>query len=175
MASRFGNYFGDRSARFSASTAPQIFDFILAAVAAMLLVAVAMALFKGYGTWDKLPANVWAHIVTITIALALTPVMLLRRRGDTPHRVMGWIWASSLILTALISFSVRFINNGSFSFIHLLSAWTLIQVPVLVISARRHDVTRHRSAVRGIVTGALLIAGFFTFPFDRVMGQWLFG
>ena len=53
--------------------------------------------------------------------------------------------------------------------------WTLLQVPVIVLAARRHDVARHRSAVRGMVLGALLIAGFFTFPFNRLLGQWLFG
>jgi uncharacterized membrane protein len=29
--------------------------------------------------------------------------------------------------------------------------------------------------VRGMVTGALLVAGFFTFPFGRMLGAWLFG
>jgi uncharacterized membrane protein len=33
---------------------------------------------------------------------------------------------------------------------------------------------RHRRGVRAMVTGALLIAGFFTFPFDRLLGHWLF-
>ena len=28
--------------------------------------------------------------------------------------------------------------------------------------------------VRGLVIGALLIAGFFTFPFNRLLGSWLF-
>ena len=32
----------------------------------------------------------------------------------------------------------------------------------------------HRGSVRGMVTGALLVAGFFTFPFDRMLGHWLF-
>jgi len=29
--------------------------------------------------------------------------------------------------------------------------------------------------VRGLIIGALLIAGFFTFPFHRLLGHWLFG
>jgi len=28
---------------------------------------------------------------------------------------------------------------------------------------------------RFLAVGALLIAGFFTFPFDRPLGRWLFG
>ena len=80
-----------------------------------------------------------------------------------------------MTLTALLSFNLRVINPGGFSFIHLLSAWTLIQVPIIVWTARTHNVVRHRRAVRGMVIGALLVAGFFTFPFGRLMGNWLFG
>jgi uncharacterized membrane protein len=109
------------------------------------------------------------------IALALTPPMLLRVRGDRPHRVMGTIWVVALIATALISFAIRLTNPGGFSVIHIISAWTLIQVPIIWWSARTHNIVRHRRSVRGMVIGALLVAGFFTFPFHRMLGQWLFG
>ena len=155
--------------------APEAFDRILAVAATLLLAAVLVALGRGFGQWNLVPAVVWAHIATILVALVLTPFMLLRKRGDRPHRVLGWIWASALFLTAAISFGVREINDGGFSFIHLLSVLTVVQVPLIVVYARRHDWKRHRSAVRGMVTGALLVAGFFTFPFGRLMGRWLFG
>jgi uncharacterized membrane protein len=77
--------------------------------------------------------------------------------------------------TALLSFGIRGINSGGFSPIHFLSALTLMLVPVIVISARRHQHAQHRGAVRGMVSGALLIAGFFTFAPDRLLGGWLFG
>lgn len=157
------------------SLAPEAFDRILAVAATVLLAAVLAALARGFAEWDRVPAVVWAHILTILVALVLTPFMLLRKRGDRPHRVLGWIWASALFLTAAISFEVRTINPGGFSFIHLLSVLTIVQVPLIVLYARRHDWKRHRSAVRGMVTGALLVAGFFTFPFGRMMGAWLFG
>lgn len=140
-----------------------------------LLTAVAVALLRGQADWPKVPARVWIHLTSIVVALALTPVMLLRPRGDRRHRTIGWIWAGAMLLTALISFTIRGIGHGGFSFIHLLSLWVVIQVPLLVSAARKHDVRRHRSGVRGMVTGALLIAGFFTFPFDRLLGHWLFG
>ena len=101
--------------------------------------------------------------------------MLLRRRGDQLHRRLGWLWASALFLTALLSFGVRGVNGAVLSPIHLLSALTLVQVPMIVWYARRHQVARHRGAVRGMVIGALLVAGFFTFPFGRLMGRWLLG
>ena len=155
--------------------APEAFDKLLAVAAMVLLAAVLAALARGFPEWGRVPAVVWAHIVTILVALVLTPVMLLRRRGDAPHRALGWVWAGALFLTAALSFFVRTINPGGFSLIHLLSLLTIVQVPLIVRYARRHDWKRHRTAVRGMVTGALLVAGFFTFPFGRLMGTWLFG
>lgn len=157
------------------SLAPDRLDRILAAASTVLLLFVLGAIARGRADWGELPPVLWAHIATILAALALTPLMLLRRRGDRLHRRLGWVWAGSMALTALLSFGVRGINQGGLSPIHLLSAWTLIQVPVIVLSARSHNHARHRAAVRGMVIGALLIAGFFTFPFDRLMGRWLFG
>lgn len=157
------------------SLAPDRLDRMLAAGAGVLLGFVLFALWRGRGEWHEVPPVVWLHLATIVAALALTPTMLLRRRGDRLHRRLGWVWAASMALTAAFSFGVRGINQGGFSLIHILSAWTLIQVPVIVWRARRHEHAKHRNAVRGMVIGALLVAGFFTFPFDRLMGSWLFG
>lgn len=156
------------------SLSPDRFEQLLAAGAVLLLAAMTTAILKGEAQWARIPGNVWMHLATIAAALSLTPVMLLRRRGDRLHRQLGWIWVAAMIGTALISFDIRLTNRGGFSFIHILSVWTLIQVPIIVWSARTHNVSRHRSAVRGMVFGALLIAGFFTFPFNRLLGQWLF-
>ncbi len=69
-----------------------------------------------------------------------------------------------MAFTAAASFGIADINQGRFSPIHLLSAFTLLQVPVIAWSARAHKVARYRAAVRAMVAGALIIAGFFTFP-----------
>ncbi|MGZ8997570.1 MAG: DUF2306 domain-containing protein [Allosphingosinicella sp.] len=161
--------------RAKVSLKPDLFDRILTVAALALLAAVGTAIWKGRPEWGEVPPIIWAHIATIVLALVLTPVMLLRRRGDRLHRRLGWIWAAAMAVTAASTFGIRGLNQGSFSLIHILSAWTLIQVPVIVWAARTHNVARHRSAVRGMVTGALIIAGIFTFPFDRLMGHWLFG
>ena len=157
------------------SLKPEAFDRILSAAALVLLGFVLAALWRGRAEWGEVPAFVWGHIATILVAVILTPVMLLRRRGDRLHRRLGWVWASSMALTAALTFGIRGINQGSLSLIHILSAWTLVQVPLIVWAARRHEHRHHRNAVRGMVAGALLIAGIFTFPFDRLLGRWLFG
>lgn len=155
--------------------AADAFEKLLAAGAVLLLAAVLVAIARGRPDWARVPPLVWGHLLTIGIALGITPVMLLRRRGDRRHRQLGYVWVVAMASTALLSLGVRDSNHGQFSLIHILSAWTLIQVPIIVWAARRHDVRRHRSAVRGMVFGALLIAGFFTFPFNRLLGHWLFG
>ncbi len=151
------------------------FERALAVAAIILLGFVVAALVRGEPHWGAVPMTVWGHLATIMVALPLTPVMLLRKRGDRLHRRLGTVWVLAMILTALDSLLVRNANHGNFSFIHILSVWVLIQVPIIWWSARTHRIRQHRSSVRGMVTGALLIAGFFTFPFNRMLGQFLFG
>jgi len=157
------------------SWAADTYEKTLSIGALLLLAAVLTALARGHAQWAMVPGIVWAHILTILVSLVLTPVILLSPRGDRRHRVLGQIWAVAMLLTALLSFGIRETNGGRFSFIHILSAWVVIQVPLLWYAARTHKVALHRGSVRGMVTGALLIAGFFTFPFGRLLGHWLFG
>jgi uncharacterized membrane protein len=141
---------------------------------AMLAILIA-ALLRGRLEWHAIPRPVWPHLVTIALALGLTPAILWQRRGDARHRVLGYVWVTAMAATALISFAIRMTNHGGLSLIHLLSAWVLIQVPIIVWSARAHNWHRHRQSIRGMVIGALLIAGAFTLPFGRLLGRWLFG
>jgi len=164
----------ERSGKAPRPWAPDRYEQVLAVAAVVLLGFVVAAIIRGRAHWHDVGPAIWLHLATIMVALALTPVMLLRLRGDGRHSALGWIWSVSLVLTALISFFVRNTQHGGFSFIHILSVLTLIQVPLIVRAARTHDVRRHRRLVRGMVTGALLIAGFFTFPFGRMLGSWLF-
>lgn len=150
-------------------------DRVLAGASLVLLAVVLVAIARGRPHWGELSAFVWAHLLTILLVLVLTPVNLIRPKGDRPHRVVGWVWCGSLLTTAALSFDIRLINRGGFSPIHILSALTLIAVPRLVLAARRHDIAAHRKGVRTLVIGALLIAGFFTFPFGRQLGTWLMG
>jgi uncharacterized membrane protein len=66
-------------------------------------------------------------------------------------------------------------HGRSFSPIWLLSIFVLIQVPRMILAARRHDMIAHGRGARAMVIGAFLVAGFFTLPFGRLLGSWLFG
>jgi len=157
------------------SIAPDRFERVLAILSLLLLAAVLAAIMRGYPQWGRVPGAVWPHLIALTIALALTPAMLLRRRGDRAHRLLGTIWVVAMLVGAISSFRLHFLNPGGFSLIHLLSIYTLIQVPVLYWAARTHRVALHRRGIRGLVLAALLVAGFLTFLFNRLLGQWLFG
>ncbi len=149
-------------------------DRVLAAGSIVMLAFVAVAVLRGRADWERIPWPVWVHLATMGTALALTPVMLLRAKGTPSHRVLGWTWAAAMLATAACSFLIRASNHGRFSVIHILSVWVAFQVPWIVWRARTHNVAGHRRSVRGLVAGALLVAGFFTFPFDRLLGHWLF-
>ena len=157
---------------------PDRLDRVLSAGAVVLLICALAAIGRGAPHWDRVPSVIWLHLATILTATALTPVMLLRRRGDRPHRMLGAIWLIAMFATAFVSMfihvspPIRFL--GGFSIIHILSVWTMVQVPLIWWTARTHRLARHRRAVRGLVIGALLVAGFFTFPFHRLLGSWLF-
>ena len=155
---------------------------LLALASAVLALAAIIAIARGQPQWGLVPPLVWLHLFSILVATGLTPLMLLRRKGTRNHRRLGYVWVGAMLLTAVTSlfFSTQVpsgwgVFSGDFSFIHLLSVLVIVQVPRIVQKARAHDRSGHESAVRAIVIGALLIAGFFTFPFNRMLGAWLFG
>jgi uncharacterized membrane protein len=129
------------------SLKPDAYEKFLAAAAAVLFVLVSIALLRGHGAWVELRPLIWLHLIFVMLPLAITPVQLLRRRGDGAHRMLGWIWALLLFGTAVISFGIRDINDGDFSFVHIFSIITIVTVPMLVFAARHHRIARHRSTV----------------------------
>lgn len=150
-------------------------DWLLSALVTAMAIATIVAVVQGRDEWHLVPTMVWVHLAAIMAAMLLSPVMLLRRRGDKLHRILGFVWFGSMAVAAAVSFDLRLINDGGFSPIHILSAATLILLPGIWWNARQHRIVQHRRGVRMIISGALLIAGFFTFGFNRILGQWLLG
>jgi len=158
-----------------ASPAPDTYERVLSVGAVLLLLAMGAALVRGAASWERVPPFVWGHLGTVAVALALTPAMLLRPRGTRRHRLLGRVWIVAMLLTATSTFFVQMSRPGHYSWIHLFAVWTVLAAPYAWWTARTHRVEAHRGSVRGLVTGALLVAGFFTFVPGRVMGNWLFG
>jgi uncharacterized membrane protein len=150
-------------------------DRLLGVVALLLLAAVLAAIWRDRPHWAEAVPAVWAHLALLVVVLVLTPLQLWGRKGAVWHRRLGWIWVGAMMSTAVVSFAIRDVRDGGLSWIHLLSAWVLIQVPWMVWAARQHQVDRHRARARAMTIFALAVAGFFTFPFGRMLGRWLLG
>ena len=116
------------------------------------------------------------HAFAAMSAFVLGLVQLAAPKGTLPHRTVGWIWVTLMIVVCV---SALFIHQlriwGQWSPIHLLAIFTLVMLPLGVWHAHRHAVQRHRWTMIGIFTGALLIAGLFTFYPRRIMHAVLFG
>jgi uncharacterized membrane protein len=116
------------------------------------------------------------HAFAAMAAFTLGIVQLAAPKGTLPHRTVGWVWVALMVIVSATSFWIHDLRIwGPWSPIHLLSIFTLIMLPIAVLHARRHDVRRHRWTMIGIFTGALVIAGFFTFVPGRIMYAVAFG
>ena len=116
------------------------------------------------------------HAFAAMGAFALGIVQLAAPKGTLPHRTLGWIWVALMVTVCATSFWIHDLRMwGPWSPIHLLSIFTLVMLPIAVLHARRHNVLQHRRTMIGIFTGALLIAGFFTFVPGRIMYAVAFG
>jgi uncharacterized membrane protein len=162
-----------RGNRWPASIKADTLEKIVGYMALLLLAAVMAAIIRGFDQWALLPWQLWLHLITIIIALAITPIMMLRKRGDTLHRRLGWIWSVSMFVTAIVSFGIGFQGKTGFTPLYILSVLMIVQVPLLVYTARGKNIISHRRHARGMIIGGLLIAGIFTFPFNRLLGAWL--
>ncbi|WGM32535.1 DUF2306 domain-containing protein [Brevundimonas sp. NIBR11] len=103
------------------------------------------------------------HVGSALAAFVLGLVQLTGVKGATWHRRLGWLWAGLMATVAVSSLFIHNINPGGFSWIHILSGWSLVILPLGLYAARRHDMAAHRRHMTGLFVGALVIAGMLTF------------
>lgn len=115
------------------------------------------------------PTVVQIHLTAALTALIIGVVLMLRVKGTTLHKLLGWTWVLAMGTTAVSSLFIRQIHPGHFSFIHLLSGWTIVGLPGAVYAIKRGKVAAHRRAMTGMFVGGLLIAGAFTFLPGRLL------
>jgi uncharacterized membrane protein len=115
------------------------------------------------------PAVLQAHVLAAIAAFTLGVAMFASRKGARFHRIAGWAWVVLMAVVAGSSLAITAINPGHFSLIHLLSALTLLTLPLAVIAARRHRVADHRRRMTGLFLGGMIFAGAFTFLPGRLM------
>jgi uncharacterized membrane protein len=121
-------------------------------------------------------AAIQVHAFAAMSAFVLGLIQLIAPKGTLPHRALGWIWVTLMLVVCISAFFIHELRRfGPWSPIHLLAIFTLIMLPIAVLAAHRHKVDRHRRAMIGIFLGALVIAGLFTFVPGRIMHAVAFG
>lgn len=117
--------------------------------------------------FGRVPLIVQLHVTAAVLALAIGTALLIGVKGAGFHKVAGWVWVACMMTVAISSFWIR--TSGHFSYIHFLSGWTSIAVPMGVAAIKRRDVKRHRTMMTNTFMGGLILAGAFTFTPGRLM------
>jgi len=114
-------------------------------------------------------AAIQIHIVAAVASFLVGLVMLARPKGDKLHRAIGWSWVVLMSGTALSSLFITELNGNFYSFIHLISGWTLIALPMAIYLVRQGKVRQHARTMVGLFVGGMLIAGGLTLLPGRLM------
>ena len=115
------------------------------------------------------------HVAAALTALVVGLVILAGVKGTALHKAMGWTWVAAMASVAISSLFIKVINPGHWSFIHFLSGWVIIALPMGVAAIRRRNVRMHRRMMTGLFVGGLIVAGAFTFVPGRLMWAVFFG
>lgn len=128
-----------------------------------------------WSLWIALPPMIKVHILAALTSLGVGTVILFKPKGTGFHKTLGWTWVIAMGTTAVSSLFITGLNGNFYSFIHLLSGWTIIGLPMAIVAIRNRKVDAHKRAMTGMFVGGLLIAGALTFLPGRFMFEFLLG
>lgn len=108
-------------------------------------------------------------------AFLLGTLQLVLAKGTRLHRMVGYGWVSLMLFVAISSFWIHGIRMvGPFSWIHLLSAFTIVMSIRAVLAARGGDIKRHKRSMLILYFFALVVTGAFTLLPGRIMHEVVF-
>ena len=107
---------------------------------------------------------IWVHFIAAVLAIILGLINLVSEKGTFQHRIIGWFWLIIMIFVTIPSFWIREINEGDFSWIHLLTIWTIISMGISIISIKKGNVRTHAAFMVGTMVGAVIAGGFAVMP-----------
>lgn len=115
------------------------------------------------------------HVISALEAVVLAPIVLLRRRRDRLHKILGYIWVTAMATTALSSFWISGMKLvGPFGPIHGLSIFTLWALYIAIRYARSGNRRAHEGVMRNLAFWSLGVAGTLAFLPGRLMSRTLF-
>lgn len=116
-------------------------------------------------TWTVL---IVVHTLCASYALLFGAVQLVRRKGDQPHRVLGWVWVCAMAVALITSFGILTIS-GTFGVLHGLSLFTASTITIGVIQARRGWIRSHKAFMIGSYLGLVgAFVGVLAVPTRRI-------
>jgi len=92
-----------------------------------------------------------SHVIAALFVLAIGPVQIFRRRRDRIHRTMGYLWVAAMYYVCFSSFWI--VSDGHFSWLHGLSAFTIVTVTLGLVSAIRGNIKSHLGNMVGSYIG----------------------
>ncbi|GAB3520081.1 DUF2306 domain-containing protein [Arthrobacter monumenti] len=101
--------------------------------------------------WTPLIAG---HVIAASYVLVLGPFNIFRRKRDRIHKIIGFTWVTAIAVTCISSFWIM--DEGHFTWLHGLSAFTLTTVTLGIISAARGNIPAHRGNMIGSYLGTLI-------------------
>jgi uncharacterized membrane protein len=143
-------------------------------MSAICLIAIGRGLL---GMTPELPhlrnAALVFHIATVVPCVPLGAYLLLAPKGTQTHKQLGKIWVLLMVTTATSSL---FLYEGmKLTWIHIFVPVTYRAAWLIVSTARKGDIARHRKEILGLYFGALMIPGIAAFVIpNRLMNALLF-
>lgn len=134
----------------------------------MTLALMELSYGNGQISDNSLRPAVVIHLISVIPALPLGAYVLIRRKGDRMHKLLGRIWAGLMLISAISTFWF------GLSFIHIFTALVLVSLPLSIWNVRRGNIRAHRQAMEGMYIG-LVVAGTFAFIPGRLLGSLFFG
>jgi uncharacterized membrane protein len=92
-----------------------------------------------------------SHVIAALFVLATGPLQIFRRRRDRIHRSIGYLWVSAMYYVCFSSFWI--VSEGHFSWLHGLSAFTIVTVTLGLVGAIRRDIRSHLGNMVGSYIG----------------------
>lgn len=115
------------------------------------------------------------HLTAAVGALLVGTALMSGVKGSVWHKRLGWTYVVLIMAAAVSSLLIRRQNDGDFSFIHALSGWTILTLPLAVMWARRGNIARHRRSMMSLFFGGLVFAGVLAFLPGRLLWRVFLG
>ncbi|MBB4099526.1 DUF2306 domain-containing protein [Sphingomonas kyeonggiensis] len=124
-------------------------------------------------TYEIRQVAIAVHLATVLPAIPLGLWVLLSRKGDATHRMLGRIWAALMVTGAGSALFIRHLNHGQFSWLHLFVPIVFFTLYRAIRQARAGQIAAHKVNMWRLYALALLLPGMFAFLPGRLLWQWL--